>query len=272
MVSASRLNRVRKAQKPQRPRCSLGFKQYSWSSSYSPRPDQALLHGKWSLETPSVYAVRTIQEIDPRSLYSRQVGNIHVVLQASLEGYGGYLETDIIYTDSSLTSEDKETLTDHDAISRCLRPFYLRSAATVSEVFQPEIDVEHCRLLGRRTVGLSASNGQASLSLQGIQPENNRWIIPFSSKLLDGHRFYVINRFFCHTDNRSVLYLSLMVAMYPEVAAGGLDIPPGNNYYSRLMKTTKRTMASDTDDKDNDPFVIDETDDEGDINDSDSGR
>jgi hypothetical protein len=240
-----------------RKRRFLGYKQYTRPSSSSPRPDEALLYGKWTYETSSVSAFRTVYEIDPRCLYSRKVDNIHVVLQASLTGYGGFLETDIVYTRHPLASADKDSLVDREAIENCLRPLYLRSVAPVSEVFQPEIDVDHCRLLGRRTVGLPASNGQASFSLQGIQPENNRWIIPFSSQLLDGHRFYIINRFLGPRDAKSVLQLWMAVSMYPPVAPGGLEIPPGNHHYERLLATQSHTASNVIDETEGSEYVSD---------------
>lgn len=236
-----------------------GFKQYSWPSSYVPKRDQSSLHGKWIYDISSVYAFRSIQEIDAQSLYCRHVHNIHIVLQASLVGSGGYLETDVIYTGHSLSSTDKETLIDREAINHCLRPLYLRSAIPANEMFQPEIDASQCRILGRRTVGLPGSNGQTSLSLQGIQPQDNRWIIPFSSQLAAGNRFYIINRFFCPTDDKSTLQLALMAAMYSESSSGALEIPPGNNYYSHLMsKQSNDTTYSDSGDEVS-PIEIDDS-------------
>jgi hypothetical protein len=238
-----------------------GFKQYSWGASHSPSPDEALLYGKCLHATPSVYAFRIIDEIDPQSLHFRQVGNIHIVLQASLAGSGGYLETDLIYTKHSLSSNDKEPLSDQEAVSHWLKPLYLRSKISSSEMFQPEINVSQCRLLGRRTVALAGSSGQTSLSLHGTQPQDNRWIIPFSSKLLPAHHFYVVNRFLAPFEAKSVVQLQLMLAMYPIVASGGLDIPAGNHHYLRLIAT--QNNPSDTEsDGDVDTIVIDDSEDD----------
>jgi hypothetical protein len=207
---------------------------------------------------PSVSAFRIVEEIDPRFNIIREVQNIHVVTQASVTGHGGFLETDIIYTDISLSSNDKEILIDRDAMSHTYKPFYLRSAVPGLEMFQPEIDASKCRLLGRRTVGIPGTNGQTSLSLQGVEPSNNRWIIPFSSNVLDRHRFYVIHRFLGSSDAKSAVQMFSMFALYPKANPGCLDIPPGNNHYSRLI--ANRNDSDSVPDDDVDTIVIDDSD------------
>jgi hypothetical protein len=205
----------------------------------------------------SVSAFRIIEEIEPRFNILREIDDIHVVVQASLVGQGGFLETDIIYTDLSLSSNDKNTLTDRDAMSHHLKSLYLRSAVSDLEMFQPEIDASKCKLLGRRTVGLSGSTGQASLSLQGVEPSHNRWIIPFSSKVLDRHRFYIVHRFLGSRDAKSNVQLFSMFALYPKASTGSLVIPPGNNHYRRLMATQNNRDNVPEDDVDT--IVIDDS-------------
>jgi hypothetical protein len=192
----------------------------SRSSPYFPTSVQALCHETWSHHIQLNHAFLTIDELNPQSLYSREVGDIHIVVQASLVGPGGFVETDVIYTKEPLNSKDRETLTGLTACTHRVRPFYVRSAGRACELFQPEIDVKHCTLLGRRTVGLLDSNSKNSLSVHGNTPENNRWIIPFSSKVLEGYRFYVINRFFNPQETKSFVWLLLMVAMYPKDRCG----------------------------------------------------
>jgi hypothetical protein len=230
----------------------------SRSQTFQPHPRQsvrALWYKKWSHEILRVSAFRTIDEIDPQYLSFREVEDIHIVLQASLTGSGGFVETDIIYTNYSLTSEDKETVIDGEALSRCVNPFYLPSSEKL-EVFQPEIDVERCTLLGRRTVALAASNGQSSLSVMGIRPENNLWIIPFSSIVQDGYRFYIINRFLAPMDRKSVVQLWLMAAMYPKETT---DISPRTHPSAKCLMAKHKDVRSDSGNQ-GDPIVIDETD------------
>jgi hypothetical protein len=233
---------------------SSRFLRHSRRSSDLPRSVQAVCYQKWSHDISDVYAFQTIDEIDPKHFYVREVDDIHIVLQASLIGFGGFVETDIIYAKHSLTSGEKVTITDHVAVTRCVRSFYLRCKAPSCEVFQPEIDVERCTLLGRRTVGLTASNSTTSFSVQGIAPESNRWIIPFSSQVSDGYRFYIINRFYSHRGTKSAVRLWLMAAMYP------LSRTSANSFRQKAEPFIAKNFSETWDSGDQrDPIVIDET-------------